>query len=84
MCKILFLLNQLRRKNLKKELENCICFAAQMDGFVDARQEDKKFIFFRYNTPEDPLSVKTRFASAVESTERGAEGFVFCYDKLLS
>ena len=62
------------RKRLKEELQNCICFAAQMDGFVDARQKDKKFIFVSLNTPEDPLSIKTIFASAGESTKHGAEG----------
>ena len=61
-------------KRLKEELQNCICFAAQIDGSVDARQQDKKFIFVRFNAPEDPLSIKTRFASADESTKRGAEG----------
>ena len=57
-----------------------------MDGSVDARQQGKKFIFVRFNTPDDPLSVKTRFASAVESTKRGAEGLCSamtnCFDDM--
>ena len=56
-----------RESALKEELQNCICFATQMDGSVDGRQQDKKFIFVRFNTPEDPLSSKTRFASATRS-----------------
>ena len=56
------------------------------DGSVDARQQNKKFIFVRFNTPDDPLSVKTRFASAVESTKCGAEGLCFamtnCFDDM--
>ena len=47
---------------------------------------NKKFIFVLFNTPADPLSVKTRFASAVESTKRGAEGLCSattnCFDDM--
>ena len=77
-----------REKNLEKNFRIlfCICFAAQMDGSVDTRQQDKKFIFVRFNTPEDPLSVTTRFASAGESTKRGAEGLCSamtnCFDDM--
>ena len=83
---MLEIIGDTERKNLREELQNCICFAAQMDGSVDARQQDKKFIFVRFNTPDDLLSVKTRFASAVESTKRGAEGLCSamtnCFDDM--
>ncbi|CAB4001643.1 Hypothetical predicted protein [Paramuricea clavata] len=85
-AEMLEIIGDTERKHLREELQNCICFAAQMDGSVDARQQDKKFIFVRFNTPEDPLSIKTRFASARESTKRGPEGLCSamtnCFDDM--
>ncbi|CAB4010088.1 Retrovirus-related Pol poly from transposon 297 [Paramuricea clavata] len=87
-AEMLEIIGDTERKHLREELQNCICFAAQMDGSVDARQHDKKFIFVPFNTPEDPLSIKTRFASASarERTKRGAEGLCSamtnCFDDM--
>ena len=37
------------RKKLKEELQNCLRFAVQVDGSVDTKQQDKKFVFVRYH-----------------------------------
>ena len=62
------------RKKLKEELQNCLRFAVQVDGSVDTKQQDKKFVFVRYNDRNFPLSIQTRLVSAKEVEKRGAEG----------
>lgn len=59
------------RSNLKEELINCLKFLVQMDGTVDTKQHDNKFIFIRFNTRKNPLDIKTRFVSAKTSDSRG-------------
>ena len=50
----------MEREKLKEELQNCLRFAVQVDGSVDTKQQDKKFVFVPYNDRA--------------SQERGAEG----------
>ena len=64
----------IERKKLKEELQNCLRFAVQVDGSVDTKQQDKKFVFVRYNDRNFPLSIQTRLVSAKEVEKRGAEG----------
>ena len=45
-----------------------------IDGAVDSQQQDKKYVFVRYNSLDSPLEIKTRLLSVRESTQRGAEG----------
>ncbi len=59
---------------LAREIKESICFSIQMDGSVDTKQQDKKFIFFRLNSMADPLQIETRFLSVSEAEERGAKG----------
>ena len=49
-------------------------FAFQVDGSVDTKQRDKKFVFVHYNDRTSPLSIKMRLVSAREVEKRGAEG----------
>ena len=53
-------------RKLKEELQNCLCFAVQVDGSVDTKQQDKKFVFVRYNDRNFPLSIQTRLVSPKE------------------
>ena len=45
-----------------------------MDGSVNTKQQDKKFIFLPFNCMDDPLQMETRFLSVSEAEERGAKG----------
>ncbi len=67
----------IEKEKLKDELKTCLRFSMQIDGSVDTKQHDKKFVFVRFNKPQSPLEVHTRFVSARESEKRGAEG-LFC------
>ena len=67
----------IEKEKLKDELQTCLRFSMQIDGSVDTKQHDKKFVFVRFNKPESPLEVHTQFVSARESEKRGAEG-LFC------
>ena len=62
--------------NGKNYFRNCKClkFSVQIDGAVDSQQQDKKYVFVRYNRLDSPLEIKTRLLSVRESTQRGAEG----------
>ena len=55
-----------------------------MDGSVDTKQQDKKFIFFRLNSMADPLQIETRFLSVSEAEERGAKGLLGALVKSLN
>ena len=46
----------------------------RVDYAVDSQQQDKKYVFVRYNSLDSPLEIKTRFLSVRELTQRGAEG----------
>ncbi len=46
----------------------------QIDGSVDAKQKNKKFVFILFNKKDDPLSILAPFVSAKQVERRGAEG----------
>ena len=69
--------DSIEKEKLKDELQTCLHFSMQIDGSVDTKQHDKKFVFVCFNKPESPLEVHTRFVSARKSEKRGAEG-LFC------
>ncbi len=71
----------MEREKLKEELQDCLRFAVQVDGSVDTKQQDKKFVFVRYNDRASPLSIQTRLVSAKEVEKRGAEGL---FDAVIS
>ena len=73
-AEILHIEGDMERERLKEELQNCLRFAVQVDGSVDTKQQDKKFVFVRYNDRASPLSIQTRLVSAKEVEKRGAEG----------
>jgi hypothetical protein len=73
-AEILHIEGDMEREKLKEELQNCLRFAVQVDGSVDTKQQDKKFVFVRYNDKSSPLSIQTRLVSAKEVEKRGAEG----------
>ena len=64
----------IEKKKLKEELRNCLRFAVQVDGSVDTKQQDKKFVLVCYNDKNFPLSIQTRLVSAKDEGKRGAEG----------
>lgn len=66
----------LERKEICEALKSCIRYAVQMDGSVDSTQRDHKFVFIRYNTPDDPTNVETKFVAAKTSELRGSEALV--------
>lgn len=73
-AEMLNILGKSEKGDLAKEIKESICFSVQMDGSVDMKQQDKKFIFLRFNSVEDPLQIETRFLSVSEAEERGAKG----------
>ena len=64
------------RQKLNEELRTCLRFAVQVDGSVDTKQQDKKFVLVCFNSEENPLSIQTRFVSAKQVEKRGAEGLL--------
>ena len=64
----------IERKKLKEEFQNCVRFTVQVDGSVDTKQQDKKFVFVRYSDRNFPLSIQTSLVGAKEVGKRGAEG----------
>ena len=56
----------IERKKLKEELQNCLRSAVQVDGSVDTKQQDKKFVFVRYHDRNFPISIQTRLVSPKE------------------
>eukprot|EP00794_Sanderia_malayensis_P004959 gene4959-5604_t len=73
-AEMLHIVATLEKEKLKKDLQNCLRFSVQIDGSVDAKQHDKKFVFIRFNKKDDPLSILVRFISAKQVEKRGAEG----------
>ena len=73
-AEMLNILGKSERGDLAREIKESICFSVQMDGSVDMRQQDKKFIFLRFNSMEDPIQIETGFLSVSEAEERGAKG----------
>ena len=71
---MLLIEGDIERKKLKEELQNCLRFAVQVDGSVDTKQQNKKFVFVLYNDRNFSLSIQTRLVSANEVEKRGAEG----------
>ena len=41
-------------------------------------QRDNKFLFLKYNSPDDPLEIKTRFVGVTDSDLKGAAGLEDC------
>lgn len=39
---------------------------------MDTKQHDKKYAFVRFNKPESPLEIQSRFVNARKSEKRGA------------
>ena len=73
-AEMLDIIGKVEREYLAKDLKDCICLAIQMDGSVDSKQQDKKYIFVRFNLPKNPLCIETRFVAAREASDRGAKG----------
>ena len=69
----------LEKEKLKAELQSCLRFSMQIDGSMDTKQHDKKYFFVRFNKPESPLEIQTRFVTSRESEKHGAERPVLCY-----
>ena len=73
-AEMLHIEGEMVRKKLFQELLQCLKFSVQIDGAVDSQQQDKKYVFVRYNSLDSSLEIKTRLLSLRESTQRGAEG----------
>ena len=65
-AEMLHIEGDIERKKLKEEFQNCLRFTVQVDGSVNTKQQDKKFVFVRYNDRNFPLSIQTRLVSAKE------------------
>ena len=76
-AELLAIQGSLEKEKLKAELQSCLRFSMQIDGLMDAKQHDKKYIFVRFNKPESPLDIQTRYVNARESEKRGAKE-LFC------
>ena len=73
-AEMLHIEGEMERKKLFQELQQCSKFSVQIDGAVDSQQQDKKYVFVRYNSLDSLLEIKTRLLSMRESTQRGAKG----------
>ena len=71
---MLHIIGGIEREKLKKDLQSCLRFSVQIDGSVDGKQQDKKFMFVRSSKKDDVLSNYVRFISAREVEKRGAAG----------
>ena len=71
---MLDIIGDLEIAKLKNKLKNAIRFSCQIDGSVDSMQNDNKIIFIRFNTPTDPIEVKTQLVSVCSSELRGSAG----------
>ena len=69
---------ELEKVKLKEEVNTAIRFSTQIDGSVDTMQRDNKFLFLKYNSPDDPLEIKTRFVGVTDSDLKGAAGLEDC------
>ena len=63
---------------LKDEVHTAIKFSNQIDGSVDTMKHDNKFLFLKYNSPDDPLEIKTNFVGVTDSDLKEAAGFEDC------
>ena len=73
-AEMLHIEGDIERKKLKYELDGCLRFSVQMDGSVDRKQHDRKFVFVRYNTMSDPLQIVTKYVSANMAEHRKSKG----------
>ena len=69
---------EFEKEKLKDEVNTVIKFSTQIDGSVDTMQRDNKFLFLKYNSPDDPLEIKTRFVGVTDSDLKGAAGLENC------
>lgn len=70
-AEMLNILGKSEKGDLAKEIKESICFSVQIHGSVDMKQQDKKFIFLRFNSVEDPLQIETmarRFKKQEQAT----------------
>ena len=74
MQKMLHIEGDMERAKFKEELQNCLQFVVWVDGSLDTKQQDKKFVFVHYNDRASPLSIQTCLVSAKDVEKRGAEG----------
>ena len=75
-AEMLHIQGDLERQKLNEELRTCLRFAVQVDGSVDTKQQDKKFVLVRFNSEENPLSIQTRFVSVKQVEKHGAGGLL--------
>ena len=73
-AEMLHIKGEMERKKLFQELQQCLKFSVQIDGAVDSQQQDKKYVFVRYDSLDSPLEIKTRLLSVRESRQRGTKG----------
>ena len=73
-AEMLNIIADLEIAKLKDKLNNVIIFSCQIDGSVDSMQNDNKIVFIRFNTPADPIEVKTQLVSVCSSELRGSAG----------
>ena len=75
---MLSIIAELETMKVKDELNKAIKFSAQIDGSMDTMQHDNKFLFAKYNTPEQLLDIKTKFVAVGDSELKGAAGLEDC------
>lgn len=75
-AEMLHIIGGLEMKRIGEEFENAICIALQIDGSVDRRNQDMKFVVARFVTKDEPVVLKSRFVGAVQPEERGALGLL--------
>ena len=73
---ILELTSQLERERLTKIITNCIKFSIIIDGSVDSKQQDNKYVMVRYASQKDILTLKTVILSIHVPDNDGAEGLL--------
>ena len=66
---------ELEKEKLKDEVNTAIKFSSQIDGSVDTMQRDNKFLFLKYNSPDE---IKTRIVGVTDSDLKGAAGLEDC------
>ena len=69
---------ELEKVKLNEEVNTAIKFSTQIDRSVDTMQRDNKFLFLKYNSPDDPLEIKTRFVSVTDSDLKGVASLEDC------
>ena len=71
-AEMLHIQGDLERQKLNEGIRTRLRFAVQIDGSVDTKQQDKKFVFVRLNFEENPLLIQTRLVSVKQVEKRGA------------